>query len=110
MNLPNGLTSLGTYAYQNCYNLKNLSIPSSLTSIGDYAFAGCRILSSISDYRLTAQTVGSSTFGNTTGTGTNAYTGYSTRGNNTLSVYVAATGYDESYWNDPLQNPDKGGF
>ena len=110
LNLPNGLTSLGTYAYNYCYNLKNLSIPSSLTSIGDYAFAGCRNLSGISDYRLTAQTVGANTFGNTTGTGTNAYTGYSTRGNNKLSVYVAATGYDESYWNDPLQNPDKGGF
>ena len=110
LNLPSQLTSLGTYAYQYCYNLKNLTIPSTLTSIGDYAFAGCYRLSSIIDNRLTSQTVGVNTFGNTTGTSNTAFTGYQTRGNNKLSVYVAATGYDESYWNDPLQNPDKGGF
>ena len=96
--LPSALTSIGSYAYQYCYNLKTLSIQSALTSIGDYAFAGCRALSSIVDYRLTAQTTYGSTFGNAAGTGTTAYTGYNTHGSNVLSIYWAADGYDSSYW------------
>ena len=87
-----------------------MSIPSSLTAIGDYAFTGCRSLSAIVDTRLTAQTVGVNTFGSTTGTGTTAYTGYSTRGSNVLSIYWAATGYDSGYWVDPLQDIDKCGY
>ena len=38
------------------------------------------------------------------------YTGYSTRGNNVLSIYADAEGYDQGQWLDPLQNPDKCGF
>ena len=100
--MPSALTSIGTYAYQYCYNLKHLEIPSSLTSIGDYAFAGCRALSSITDYRLTAQTVYQYTFGQTAGTSNSSYTGYNTRGSNILSIYWDATGYENSYWLDPL--------
>ena len=110
LTLPSALTSLGTYAYQYCYSLKNLEIPSGLTAIGNYAFTGCRSLSSITDYRLAAQTVGANTFGSATGTGTTAYAGYSTRGSNKLRIYSAATGYDTGYWLDPLQNVDKCGF
>ena len=107
LTLPSALTSLGTYAYQYCYRLKTLSIPSGLTSIGDYAFAGCRALKSITDYRLTAQTVSQYTFGQTAGITNTGYTGYNTRGSNVLSVYWDATGYDASYWLDPLRDPDK---
>lgn len=110
LTLPSALTSIGTYAYQYCYNLKTLEIPSSLTSIGNTAFSGCRSLSSITDYRLTAQTVGANTFGSATGTNYLAYTGYSTRGSNKLRIYSNATGYDTGYWLDPLQNADKCGF
>lgn len=110
LTLPSTLTSIGTYAYQYCYNLKTLEIPSSLTTIGNTAFSGCRSLSSITDYRLTAQTVGANTFGSSTGTGTTAYAGYNTRGSNKLRIYSAATGYDSGYWLDPLQNADKCGF
>ena len=81
-----------------------------MTAIGNTAFSGCRSLSSITDYRLTAQTVGAATFGSATGTGNNAYAGYSTRGSNKLRIYSAATGYDTGYWLDPLQNADKCGF
>jgi len=87
-----------------------LSIPSSLTAVNAYALAGCYKLSSIVDYRLTAQTAYDGTFGYSTGTGSTAYTGYSTRGSNVLSVYWAATGYDISRWLDPLQDPDKCGY
>jgi len=108
--LPSALTSIGANAYQYCYNLKELEIPSGLTAIGNYAFTGCRSLSSITDYRLTAQTVGAATFGSATGTGNTAYAGYSTRGSNILWVPEGATGYDSSYWLDPLQNASKCGF
>jgi len=110
LTLPSVLTSFGDGVYQNCYSLKTLSIPSGLTSISNYAFSGCRALSSITDYRLTAQTTYSITFGNATGTGNTAYTGYNTRGSNVLSVYWDATGYETGYWLDPLQDPDKCGY
>ena len=108
--LPSQLTSIGSYAYQGCNSLKSLNIPENLQTIGDYAFAGCYQISSIVDKRLTAQTVSTNTFGNTTGTGTNAYTGYKTKGNNVISTYFATTGYDENAWDDPLQNLEKCGF
>ena len=104
--LPSSLTSLGTYSYQYCYNLKELVIPSSLTSIPNYGFAGCYAISSITDYRLTAQSVSQYSFGSTTGTGNNAYTGYSTRGSNKLRIYSNATGYNAS----TLQDANKCGF
>jgi hypothetical protein len=100
--LPSQLTSIGANAYQGCSNLKSLNIPENLQTIGDYAFAGCYQISSIVDKRLTAQTVSINTFGNTTDTGTNAYTGYQTKGNNVLSIYSDATGYQAGYWLDPL--------
>jgi hypothetical protein len=108
--LPSQLTSIGSYAYQGCSNLKSLNIPENLQTIGDYAFAGCYQISSIVDKRLTAQTVSINTFGSATGTSNTAFTGYQTKGNNVLSTYFAATGYDENAWNDPLQNLDKCGF
>ena len=109
--LPSQLTSIGSYAYQGCYSLKTLDIPSSLTVLNDYAFAGCYNLSSIVDRRLTAQTVYSNTFGNTaSNNASNGYTGYATHGSNILYTYAAATGYDDGYWYDPLQNTTKCGF
>ena len=45
-----------------------------------------------------------------TGTGSTTYTGYITRGSNKLRIYSTATGYDSSYWLDPLQNANKCGF
>lgn len=109
--LPSSLTSVGSYAYKGCYSLKTLDIPSSLTILNDYAFAGCYSLSSIVDRRLTAQTIYTNTFGNTASNNSSTgYTGYATHGSNILCTYAAATGYDDGYWNDPLQEPTKCGF
>ena len=41
------VTSIGDYAFYNCYNLTNIEIPSSVTSIGSSAFYNCNNLTSI---------------------------------------------------------------
>ncbi len=39
--IPNGVTSIGNYAFQGCDSLTSISIPDSVMSIGDYAFYSC---------------------------------------------------------------------
>ena len=43
----NQISSIGQYAFYNCYKLKGFNFHSKLTSIGQYAFAGCISLESI---------------------------------------------------------------
>ena len=45
--LQDGLTSIGSYAFEGCRSLTNIEIPNSVTSIGDYAFMNCSSLTSI---------------------------------------------------------------
>ena len=48
IDIQNGITRIGTYAFNECSNLISISIPNSTTSIGDGAFYGCSNLTSIS--------------------------------------------------------------
>ena len=43
--IPDGVTSIGDYAFSGCYYLMSITIPDSVTSIGDYAFASCGLRS-----------------------------------------------------------------
>ncbi len=110
LTLPSSLTSLGTYAFTNCNQLKSIEIPSALATLNNYVFNGCYKVSSIVDYRLTAQTAYAYTFGQAASIGSTGYTGYSSRGSNVLCTYVIADGYEDGYWADPLQDASKCGF
>ena len=45
--IPDGITSIGTYAFAGCYGLTNITIPNSVTSIMNGAFGWCSALTSI---------------------------------------------------------------
>ena len=45
--IPNSVTSIGDYAFADCYGLTSITIPESVTSIGEDAFAFCSGLTSI---------------------------------------------------------------
>ena len=45
--LPEGLTSIGSAAFDTCGHLRRINIPDNVTSIGDFAFAGCDVFTSI---------------------------------------------------------------
>ena len=45
--IPDGVTSIGNYAFSDCSSLTNIALPNSIISIGSYAFSHCNNLTSI---------------------------------------------------------------
>ena len=45
--IPDSVTSVRNFAFENCTNLTSVTIPDSVTSIGNYAFTGCTGLTSV---------------------------------------------------------------
>ena len=45
--IPDGVESIGNYAFYNCDSLTSVTIPDSVTSIGNYAFYDCDSLTSV---------------------------------------------------------------
>ena len=64
--LGDGVTSIGSFAFYNCSSLSSITIPSGVTSIGNYAFYNCSSLSSIT-IPDSVTSIGSKTFYNCTG-------------------------------------------
>jgi len=59
--IGSGVTSIGSYAFYNCYSLASITIPGGVTSIGNTAFRGCYSLASIT-IPDGVTSIGSSTF------------------------------------------------
>ena len=45
--IPNSVTSIGSYTFDNCKSLTSITIPDSIANIDDYAFAWCSSLTSV---------------------------------------------------------------
>ena len=45
--IPNGVTTIGDYAFRDCTSLTSVTIPNSVTKIGMGAFNGCKSLTSV---------------------------------------------------------------
>ena len=45
--IPDSVTSIGKYAFEDCKSLQSVTIPDSVTSIGNWAFSDCSSLQSI---------------------------------------------------------------
>ena len=47
MTLPEGVASIGDYAFQNCQVLEQAKLPASCTTLGKYVFDGCQALTAL---------------------------------------------------------------
>ena len=82
-------TSIGSYAFSDCYDLTSITIPNSVTSIGDWAFYNCSILTSV--------TIGKSVTSIGSGAFSDCYDLTSvTIGNSVTSIGDAAFNYCEN--------------
>ena len=62
VNLPDGVTSIGSYAFYCCRGLTSITIPDNVTSIGIYAFSGCDSLTSLT-IGNNVESIGAAAFG-----------------------------------------------
>ena len=60
--IPEGVTSIGDYAFSSCSGLTEVTIPASVTSIGDYAFTYCTRLGSVTSQATTPPEIWPNTF------------------------------------------------
>ena len=65
--VPNGVTSLGDYAFDQCAGLTSVTIPSTVTTVGWWAFLDCGRLSSIY-FQGNAPSLGTGAFASDTAT------------------------------------------
>ena len=63
VNLPKTLTSIGDYAFEGCTGLRSIEIPNSVTSIGNYAFRDCSGLETVINLSNLTFSKGSSDYG-----------------------------------------------
>lgn len=98
----------GSLTFYGCKSLQSITLGPNVKYLPSQGFAKCAALKSLYSHAVTAP----QTFNNPFGHGNQFYTGRNTynTGENFLYVPLNATGYKNSYWNDPLQNAGKCGF
>ena len=64
--IPNSVTSIGGWAFGDCFGLTSIEIPNSVTSIGDWAFVGCSGLTNL-EIGKNVTSIGENAFWNCTG-------------------------------------------
>ena len=47
ISLPEGVKSIGRYAFYQCFSLTSITIPNTVESIGEYAFSSCQAATSV---------------------------------------------------------------
>lgn len=107
--VPNGVTTLGDYAFYYRSNMTSITLPSTLSKIGSNTFAYCTKLSTLRFESANAPTTSGSPFGSAT----SSYTGRDTYNTGVNKLYLAqlnAKGFEEGLFLDPLQNASKCGF
>ena len=75
--IGNGVTSIGAYAFGNCYSIASITMPDGVTSIGQSAFSQCGSLASITMPESITSIV-AFTFGNCYGAAFYDFTAYTT--------------------------------
>ena len=85
LEIPNGVTSIGSYAFSGCTPLTSVTIPDSVTSIGSCAFEGCTSLASM--------TIG----GSVTSIGVYAFSGCTSLISVTMPDSVTSIGWSAFY-------------
>ena len=63
LTIPEGVTSVGNYAFANCYRLLSITIPDGVTSIGGHAFEWCSNLQNIYCHAGQVPETGNNVFG-----------------------------------------------
>ena len=96
--IPNGVTSIGQYAFYDCTSLTSVTIGNSVTSIGQTAFRGCTSLTSVTIGNSITE-IGGSAFNGCTSLKEVYYTGNEeqwnaiTNGGQNYSLYAATRYY-----------------
>ena len=112
--IPDGVTTIGSYAFSSCTNLKNVKIPDSVTTIGNGAFQGCYDLMSVT-IPDSVTTIGDGVFyylnlksvkiGNgVTIIGSEAFYGCTSLMSVTIPDSVTSIGDEAFYWCESLTN------
>lgn len=108
VNIPANITILPESTFAECTALSSITIPANVTEIKSMCFKKCSSLERITMLGSKAPNVSSNPFGSSSTTYTGAK--YASAGTNTLNIPINATGYEEGYWLDPLQDASKCNF
>lgn len=113
IDIPEGVTYIGTYSFWGCTSLKNINLPSTVTKICDHAFANCTSLECI-DLPAGLKEIGDYAFEgcvklkqinipeNVDSIGLGAFWGCKSLKNGSDSHKITVSGREMEYWSDSI--------